>query len=780
VLGTSPRRKEDVRLLTGAGRFVDDVGRPEAAHLGLVRSPHAHARVRSVGLAAVRERRGVLAAWSAADLPDVGRTIAAAWGGTHKGRPFGVPILAAERVRYVGEPVAVVVADTVHALADALEAVGVEYEPLPPLASVETAAAAPTRLHEGWADNTTLPVAAMVGDSEAAFASAAVVLGERFRHPRLAAAPIETRGAIAWPDPESGTLVVWASIQNPYRLRDAVAAALGLPAETVRVRVPDVGGGFGPKGDVYPDEILVAAAALRLRRPVKWIESRREDFMALGHDREQVHEARIGLTGEGRIVALETSFLADVGAYPAQGDGLTLNTVNHLPGPYRVPAYRGRGHSVVTTKMFNAAYRAAGRPEAVFVMERLMDLAARRLGLDPAELRRRNLIRAEEMPYRPGVTYKDGVPVSYDPGDFPAAFERALTLLDYEGWRRRQKTQAASARRIGVGVACYAQGTGLGPYEGATVRIDPSGTVYVMIGVAAQGQGHATTLAQVAASELGAAYEDVVVVGGDTERFPIGMGTGGSRVMVNTGPAVAGAAREVRGKAARVAAELLECAVEDVRIEASRAFVAGLPDRTIPLGRLAHVAVKSKALRGLPEPTLNACTYFYPDTVTWAFGVQGAAVEVDTDTGAVRLVAYAIVHDPGRAINPAIVEGQLQGGAAQGIAAGLLEEIVYDAGGQLLTGSLMDYALPRADVLPSLAVALDEHRSVINPLGAKGVGESGAIGGAAAIANAIEDAVADLGVTIREVPVTPARLWSLLAAARPSGHGHQPCCAPGR
>jgi len=488
--------------------------------------------------------------------------------------------------------------------------------------------------------------------------------------------------------------------------------------------------------------------------------------MALGHDREQVHDARIGLTGQGRIVALETSFLADVGAYPAQGDGLTLNTVNHMPGPYRVPAYRASGSSVVTTKMHNAAYRAAGRPEAVFVMERLMDLAARRLGLDPAELRRRNLVRAEEMPYRPGLTYKDGVAMTYDSGDFPAAFERALALLDYDGWRRRQKTQAASTRRIGVGVACYAQGTGLGPYEGATVRVDPSGKVYVMIGVAAQGQGHATTLAQVAATELGAAFDDVIVVGGDTERFPIGMGTGGSRVMVNTGPAVAGAAREVRGKAARVAAELLECAVEDVRIEASRAFVAGLPDRVLPLGRLAHVAVKSKALRGTADPTLNACTYFYPDTVTWAFGVQAAAVEVDVDTGATRLAAYAIVHDPGRAINPAIVEGQLQGGAAQGIAAGLLEEIVYDTGGQLLTGSLMDYALPRADVLPPLAVALDEHRSAINPLGAKGVGESGAIGGAAAIANAIEDAVADLGVTIHEVPVTPARLWTLLAGAR--------------
>jgi carbon-monoxide dehydrogenase large subunit len=766
LLGESVRRKEDRRLLTGAGRFVEDVVRPGTARLGVVRALHAHARLRSIGLAAVRRRAGVVAAWSAADLPEVARTIAAAWGGVHKGRPFAVPILAAERVRYVGEPVAVVVAEEAHALADALADVAVDYEPLPPLADVEVATSTRTRVHDGWPDNTTLPVAAKIGDADAAFAGAAVVVGGRFRHPRLAAAPIETRGAIAWPDAESGALVIWASIQNPYRLRDVVATALGLPAESVRVRVPDVGGGFGPKGDVYPDEILVALAALRLGRPVKWIEGRREDFAALGHDREQVHDARLALASDGRIVGLETAFLADVGAYPAQGDGLTLNTVNHMPGPYRVPAYRGSGHSVVTTKMFNAAYRAAGRPEAVFVMERLMDLGARRLGLDPVELRRRNLVHAEEMPYRPGISYKDGVSVTYDPGDFPAAFERGLTLLDYDGWRRRQKIQAGSSRRIGVGVACYAQGTGLGPYEGATVRVDPSGKVYVMIGVAAQGQGHATTLAQVAAAELGAAFDDVVIVGGDTERFPIGMGTGGSRVMANGGPAVAGAAREVRAKAARVAAELLECAVEDVRIESSRAFVAGLPDRALPLGRLAHVAVKSKALRGLPEPTLNACTYFYPDTVTWAFGVHAAAVEVDVDTGATRLLGYAIVHDPGRAINPAIVEGQLHGGSAQGIGAGLLEEIVYDAGGQLLTGSLMDYALPRADVLPPLAVALDEHRSIINPLGVKGVGESGAIGGAAAIANAIEDAVADLGVTIDEVPVTPARLWARLAGRR--------------
>src|SRR5688572_5843186 len=775
MIGASPRRKEDLRLLAGAGRYADDIARAGAAHLGMVRSVHAHARIAKVDLARARRRPGVLAAWSAGDLPGLARTLSAAWGGTHKGRPFAIPILAGDRVRYVGEAIALVVAEDAYRLGDALDAVTVHYEPLVPLADLEAAAGA-TRVHDDWADNTTLPVGATIGDAAAAFARADVVVGGHFRHGRLAAVPIEPRGAIAWRDADTGELVVWASIQNPYRLRDALASALARPAESIRVLVPDVGGGFGPKGDVYPDEILVAAAALHLGRPVKWLEGRREDFMTLGHDREQEHDARLGVAHDGRIVALETTFRADVGAYPAQGDGLTANTVNHMPGPYRVPAYRGRGHSVVTTKTLNAAYRAAGRPEAVFVMERLMDLAARRLGLDPAELRRRNLVRPEEMPYKPGLTYKDGVPVTYDPSDFPAAFERALTLLDYEGWRRRQKAQAPGAPRIGVGLACYAQGTGLGPYEGATVRVDPSGKVYVYIGVAAQGQGHATTLAQVAAGELGAAWDDVVVMAGDTERFPIGMGTGGSRVMANAGPAVASAAREVRSKAARVAAELLECAPDDVRIEAGRAFVVGLPDRTLPLGRLAHAAVKSKALRGTPDPTLNACTYFYPDTVTWAFGVQAAAVEVDVDTGAARLLAYAIVHDPGRAINPAIVEGQLQGGAVQGIAAGLLEEIVYDADGQLLTGSLMDYAVPRADDLPPLAVALEEHRSVINPLGIKGVGESGAIGGAAAIANAIEDAVADLGVTILEVPVTPARLWGLLAAAAPAGRGSR---APG-
>jgi carbon-monoxide dehydrogenase large subunit len=763
MIGASPRRKEDRRLLTGGGRFLDDVQRPGMLHLGVARSVQAHARLVKVFTEDARALPGVVAAWTAAEVPEAAGGLPAAYGGSHKGRSFVEPIIAGDVVRYVGEAVAVVVADDAYRLADALELVRVEYEPLAALAETESAAAAPA-LHRGWSDNTTLPVRGDVGDVERALPSAEVVVEARLRHPRLAAVPIETRGTLAYVD--DGTLVVWASIQNPYSLRDRIAAVLALPAERVRVVVPDVGGGFGPKGSVYADQVLVAAAALRLRRPVKHVESRREDMVATGHDREQLHDARLGLARDGTIVALDDRFLADVGAYPVEGDGLTLNTVNHLPGPYRVPNYRSAGVSVVTNKTPNAAYRGAGRPEANFVMERLVDRGARRLGLDPAEVRRRNLVRPSEMPYEPGLTYKDGVRIAFDPGDFPAAFERALARLGYEAWRERQRARKASSPRLGIGLACYVQGTGLGPYEGATVRVDPSGTVFVYIGVSAQGQGHATTLAQVCAQELGARLEDVEIVAGDTAMFPAGMGTGGSRVAANAGPAVARTAREVRRRAARVAAELLECAPEDVRIADGRAHVAGVPGRAMTLGRLAHAAVKSKALRAVGEPGLNACTYFYPDTVTWAFGTHAAVVEVDVETCAVRLLAYVVVHDPGRAINPVIVEAQLQGGAVQGIGAGLMEALVYDEAGQLLTGGLMDYAIPRADDLPGIDVVLAEHPSAINELGVKGVGESGAIAGAAAIANAVEDALADLGVAITEPPVAAARLFALLPPDR--------------
>lgn len=770
MIGSSPPRKEDRRLLTGSGRFVEDLTRPGMLHLGVVRSAEAHAALVRVDLAAARAHPGVVAAWAAADLPEAVRPVRQSAGGD---RPWRQPLLARDVVRYVGEPVAVVVAESAAALADALPAVAVAYEPRPALVDAERALAAPTRLHEGWPDNAALTVRGAVGDVDTALAGADVVVEARLRHPRLAAMPIEARGVLAWRDADTATLEVWASIQNPYSVRDAIAGVLGLDVERVRVHVPDVGGAFGPKGSVYHDEILVALAALRLGRPVRWIESRREHAMAVGHDREHVHDARIGFRRDGTIVGVDDRFLADVGAYPAEGNGLVANTVNHLPGPYRVPHYRAVGTSVVTTKALNAAYRGAGRPEAVFVMERLLDLGARRLGLDPAEIRRRNLVAPEEMPYRPGLVYKDGVPMTYDSGDFPAALERVLALVDYAGWRKRQAAQRGGPRRLGLGLGCYAEGTGLGPFEGATVRVDAGGVVRVVIGVAAQGQGHATTLAQIAAEALGADLDDVVVVAGDTAAFPYGMGTGGSRVIANAGPAVAQSAREVRRKAARVAAELLECAAEDVRIERSRVHVAGVPDRALPLARVAQAAVRAKALRD-EDPGLNACTYFRPETVTWTFGAQAVVVEVDVETGAVRLLACAIVHDPGRAVHPAIVEGQLQGGAAQGLGAGLSEAVVYDEAGQLLTAGFMDYALPHADDLPALPVALAEHRSPMNELGVKGVGESGAIPGAAAVANAVEDALADLGVTITEVPVTPDRVYRALAARGTMAVGRKP------
>ncbi len=763
MIGTSVRRVADQRFVLGRGRYLDDLAPPGCLHLGVVRSTHAHARIVAIHLDAARKLPGVSAAWGAADLPEVPEAMPSAYSPGGK-KTWGQSILVRDVARFAGEPLAVVVADTAGRLADALETVTVDYEPLPVLAHVAEAYKSSTKLHDGWADNTAFVTKGAVGDAETALAGAHIVVHERLRHGRLAAAPIETRGVVAYV--EGPTLVVWSSTQNLYSVRDVIAAALGLPAEEVRVLVPDVGGGFGPKGSIYPEEVLVAAATRRLGRPVKWVEGRREHFLATGHDREQEHEIRVGFARDGTIVGVDGAFLADVGAYPAAGDGLAANTVNHLCSPYRVRHYRNIGRGVVTTKTQNAAYRAAGRPEATFVMERLVDIGARRLGLDPADVRRKNLIRAAEMPYRPGLTYKDGVPISVDPGDFHAAFEHVLTMLDYEAWRKRQAAQRGTAQRIGIGLGCYLQGTGLGPYESATIRVDPSGKVYVYIGVVAQGQGHATTLAQVAAAELGARFEDVQVMAGDTSLVPFGMGTGGSRVTANSGPAVARTAREVRAKAARVGAELLECAPEDIRIEAGQVFVAGLPTRSVSLGRVASAAVKSKALKPTGEPGLNSCAYYYPDTVTWAFGTNAAVVEVDVETCAIRLLKFAASHDPGRAINPQIVEGQLQGGLVQGIGAGLMEEVVYNDDAQLVTGSFMDYAIPKAADVPWIEVALDEHPSVINDLGVKGVGESGCIAPAGVIANAVEDAVADLGVTLTEVPVTSARLYAALGAAR--------------
>jgi carbon-monoxide dehydrogenase large subunit len=765
VFGLSVKPREHLPLLQGAGRYLDDITRPGLVHLGVVRSPHAHARVISIDATEARALPGVLGVFGPAELPEVTRPIPPHLPFRSDVRPFEQCALALGKARYVGEPVGVVVVDTADRLADAIDAVRVRYEPLAAVASTLEALKTTARLYDTWADNVASVSTDGVGDVEAGMAAADLVVAHELRHARNSAMPMEPRGVIAYHD-EAGVLVVYSSTQTTYLVREAIAAVLGLDVERIRVIAPDVGGAFGAKAQVFQEEVLVPLVACRLGRPVKWVETRREHFIATCHDREQIHEIRVGLRRDGVITAVEDHFASDMGAYPIQGEGIPLNTIHHLCAPYRVLNYRGRSDNVVTNKTFSAAYRGAGRPEAAFVFERMLDIGARKLGLDPVELRRRNFIRAHEMPYRPGMRYKDGSTICYDPADFPAAFDKALELLGYDEHRALQATRSNDVRRLGIGVACYLQGSGLGPYEGANVRVDPNGTVYVFIGVSAQGQGHATTLAQICAEELGVPVESVTVVGADTQAFPYGIGAMASRVAANAGPAVARSAREVRRKAALVAATMLECAPEDVRIENARVSVAGVPGRGLRLGEVAAVAVRSKALAPVGEPGLNSCTYFYPGTVTWAFGTHGVVVEVDIETCEIRLLKYVAVHDCGRPINPMIVEGQLQGGIAQGIGSALTEDLVYDEDGQLLTQSFMEYGVPTAAQLPPLDTALVNSPSIVNDLGIKGVGESGAIAPPAAIANAVEDALAAFGITILDLPVTPSKLFALLSQAR--------------
>jgi carbon-monoxide dehydrogenase large subunit len=766
LVGASPKRREDGRFVAGRGRYLDDLRVDGLLHLALVRSPHAHARVIRIDGAAARATSGVRAVLGLDDLPELAAVTVPPLMPDLGGRPYVHPPLAGRRVRHVGEPVALVVATDPYAAADGAERVTVTYEPLPAAVFPEAASApdAP-RVNEEWPDNLVSVTTSAKGRPAEALAAAPVVVSARLAYPRVAAMPLETRGVMAASDPIGGGLTVWTSTQVPFAVRSAIASAVGFPEERVRVIVPDVGGGFGVKGHVYPEEILVPVVVRRLGHPVKWVETRSEHCLNAAGDRDQLHEARMGLERDGRIVGIETAFTRDHGAAPTLGEAITLNTINHLPGPYRVPHYRGVGRNVVTHKTFAAAYRGAGRPEAAFVLDRLLDRAARRLGMDPAELRRLNLIRPDEMPSPTGLTYRDGVPIVYDPADYPAAFDRLLATLDYRGWRAEQAARRGSPRPIGIGLCAYVEGTGIGPFEGADIRVDPDGTVFIHLGVCAQGQGHETTLAQIAADELAVPLDSVVVAGGDTTLVGYGMGTIASRVAAVGGPAVQRSAAQVARKARLVGAELFECAPEDVVLAEGRVHVRGVPGKSVTLGQVARAAVRSRAVAAAGGPGLSACAFFYPDSVAWAFGVQGIVLEVDLEACTIALLKLAAMHDCGRPINPVIVEGQLHGGIAQGLGSALGESMIYDDAGQLLTGTLMDYPLPRADDMPPLEVVHLDFPSPINPLGIKGVGESGVISPAAMVANAVEDALADYGVEVNAPPVTPARVFELLRAS---------------
>jgi carbon-monoxide dehydrogenase large subunit len=772
-VGAEVKRREDPRLLTGRARYVDDFRPPGCLHAAILRSPHAHARIRGIRMDRARAHPAVIGCFAHADLGPALRPLPLAGAPPpplqarvgFRVKTAAQPPLAQDRVRYVGEPVAVVVATDPYAAEDALEWIDVDYEPLPAVADVEAAlAAGAPLLHPDWGDNVSVGFEVRMGEPERAMAEAPVRVKARIRVPRYGGMPLEPRGIVAEPAPHGGAVTVWVSTQVPHWLQRTLCEMLDLPAHKVRVVAPAVGGGFGTKASIYHEDVLIPVVAARLGRPVKWIETRREHLESAFHSREQLHDAELGATRDGVITAFRDRFLLDQGAFNPWGIVQPYNTVGHILGLNRIRNAAFDGRAVVTNKTPHAPYRGAGRPEAVFVMDRLIDMLAREAGLDPAELRRRNVVRPDEMPYDVGMLYRDGNPLVYDGGDFPDGLDQALRAVDYDGVRAAQPGLRARGIHRGIGISSYVEGTGIGPYEGATVRLDASGKVLVATGACSQGQGHETVYAQIAADALGVALEDVTVIGGDTDAIPFGIGTFASRSTVTAGNAIAAAGAAVRGKIVRAAARLLEAAEPDLEVAEGRVFVRGSPGRGLPFASIVRASLPSFQAPAAVEPDFEATTYQGVPTVTYASAVHVAVVDVDPETGRVDLLRYVVAHDCGRVVNPMLVDGQIHGGVAQGIGGALSEEIVYDTAGQLLTGSLMDYAVPRADELPFIETVHLEHPSPRNPLAVKGVGEGGAISPPAALANAIEDALAPFGVRITEGPVTPARIVALVRA----------------
>jgi aerobic carbon-monoxide dehydrogenase large subunit len=773
--GAAVKRREDPRFLRGEGRFVDDLTLPGILHAAFVRSPHAHARIAGIRTTAAAAAPGVVRVFTFADLERWMKPLPL-FGAVPPGLAAAVEFevrqapqfaLCRDRVRYVGEIVAMVLADGPAAAEDAVDLVDVDWEPLPLVVDMVGAGEAGSPLvHPEWGSNVGVGFSHSIGDADAAFARADVVVGDTFRIQRYVGMPLEGRGVVAAWDRRDGTLTTWNSTQVSHFVQQGLAPALELPPHKIRVIAPDLGGGFGTKASGYPEDALIPIAARALGRPVKWIESRREHMSGAAHARDQVHTISLAAARDGAILAVRDRIWLDLGAYNVWGVVLPYNTVAHLIGPHRIRNMQVDVRAVVTNKTPNAPYRGAGRPETVFAMDRIVDCLARELGMDPAELRRRNYIRPDELPYDFGMPYRDGNPLVYDSGDFPDALDKALEAAGYREFRAEQAGLRSQGIHRGVGISGYVEGTAIGPFEGATVKLDLAGRVIVATGAVNSGQGHETSFAQIAADALGVPLDWVTVVGGDTAAVPFGVGTFASRSAVTAGSSIADACREVRAKLVRAAAVLLEAGSGDIEIDEGRAFVRGSPGSAVDLARVVQASIPTFARAGVASPDFEASAYHHVPTVTYASAVHVAHVEVDVGSGRVTLLRYIVAHDCGRVINPTIVEGQVHGGVAQGVGGALFEEMVYDETGQLLTGSLMDYAVPKADDLPLIETVHLECPSPRNPLGVKGLGEGGAISPPAAIANAIEDALAPFGVRIRETPVSAARIVALLEAAR--------------
>jgi carbon-monoxide dehydrogenase large subunit len=757
-VGQPLKRVEDRRLLTGVARYVDDLRLPDVVHVAFVRSPHAHARVRRLDTAAAAAAPGVVAVVTGADVRHLGAMPVNRLFPDMKVPPH--PILAEQVVHAAGTPVAAVAADTPYRARDAADLVAVDYEPLPPVPD-PVAALAPDApaLFPDLRTNRSFSHAWRHGDAAAAFASAHRVVSVRVAQQRLAGVPLEARAVLAALDPATGELTIWSSTQAPFAVRAEVARMLGLPESRVRAIAPEVGGGFGLKTAPYREDVVVAHLAMRLRRPVKWVSTRAEDLLTTNHGRGGVSEGELAVATDGRITGLRARIVCPLGAALVNSAAVTpWNHARMLPGAYLVPACDIEATAAFTSTAPVGAYRGAGRPEAAFLIERLVDEAARALELDPADVRRRNFVPADRFPFRT-VTGQ-----LYDSGDYARALDRALELAGYRRLREAQAAGRARGELRGVGVASYVEPAALG-WESGVVRVERTGAVTAVTGASAHGQGHETTFAQVVADFLGVTPADVRVLHGDTRSAPQGFGTFGSRSTALGGGALASAAVEVREKGRRVAAALLEAAPDDVQAAPGGFRVAGVPARHVSWTQVAAAAYAGRPPAPGLAPGLDATVFFQADGETWSFGTAVAAVSVSRETGQVALDTLVWVDDAGTIVNPLLAEGQLLGSFAQAYGQVFLEEVVYDAAGQLLSGSFMDYAVPRADDLPEPVLGKTVTPSPRNPLGAKGLGEAGCIGVPPAIVNAVADALAPLGIAVPDMPLTPEKVWRAIRRA---------------
>lgn len=777
--GQRIKRNEDPRLLTGRALFVDDVDLPGMAHIAFVRSPYAHACIKSIDASAARALPGVIAIYTAEDLGSFWRT-----GVLNVGLPpiknaylneRMHPILAKDKVRHVGEVVVCIVAESRYVAEDAAAHVLVDYDPLPvhidPRKALEDGAAL---IHDDLENNIAAHVVQEKGNYEKAKAKADLIIKREFFYDRGTAAAMENRGIVAAWDAKAGKLTMWDTTQAPVIIRNGIAGMLGLSEHQVRLIAPFIGGGFGPKILMfYPEEMLLPWISMQLNIPVKWIEDRAENFYSTTQERGQHHEAELAIMKDGTIVGIKDVFWHDNGAYDPYGLTVPINTQCTLLNMYKVPDYYSEFTAVFTNKPIVSPYRGAGRQHGVFVMERLLDAAAKELGIDKVEIRRKNLIPPDEFPVKHQIIYQDFSELTYDSGNYEPVLNRALEMIEYDKFYSELKPAAEKAgRKLGLGIVCYVEGTGIGPYEGARIQVQANGRVSVATGIGTQGQGHYTSYAQIVAEQLGVPVNQIDLVTGDTDQFHWGVGTFASRGAVVAGNAIHAAALRVREKILAKAMEEFEGEVTADKLELvdGKVQILGAPETAIPLGVLAQ---KANPMRGAvkpgTEPGLEATDYFGPEMGTTAYGVHAMIVEVDPDTMMIDIQKYAVVHDCGEVINPLILDGQIHGGVAQGLGNAFYEQLVFDEMGQILNASFMDYLLPAAQDVPRMDTDHTTTPSPLNPMGVKGAGEAGAIPVGPLVAQALEDALNVPGFEIREIPLSPLRLWQL--TQEHEGHG---------